>query len=124
MLNRKSQRSSGSIFVYLALVLLSACTVVNEHKAPPADWPKLEITVEEGGFWETQEKCGRNAAEVILIGPMLGCAWVNFDEMRCRIYLWLNAVLEHELLHCAGHDHYLSSALADYWEEWKRENRK
>ena len=124
MLNRKSQRSRGSIFVYLALVLLSACTVVNEHKAPPPDWPKLEVTVTEGGFWETQERCDRNPWVVTLIGPALGCAWVNFDEMRCRIYLWVNSVLEHELLHCQGYDHYGSSQLADYWEEWKRENRK
>lgn len=124
MLNRKSQRSRGSIFVYLALVLLSACTVVNEHKAPPPDWPKLEVTVTEGGFWETQERCDRNPLVVVLIGPALGCAWINFDEMRCRIYLWVNSVLEHELLHCQGYDHYGSSQLADYWEEWKRENVK
>ena len=106
-----------------ALLALTGCTVVNEHKLPPADWPALEITVERNGFWETQEKCGRNVAEVLLIGPALGCMWVNFDEMRCRIYLWLDVVLEHEMLHCQGYDHYGSSDLADYWEQWKKDNQ-
>ena len=104
------------------LLALTGCTVVNEHRAPPADWPALDITIERQGFWETQEKCGRSVAEVLLIGPALGCMWVNFDEMRCRIYLWLD-VLEHEMLHCRGYDHYGSSDLADYWEQWKMENQ-
>lgn len=107
-----------------AVLALAGCTVVNEHKLPPKDWPKLEIVIEEHGFWKTQELCNRSVAEVALIGPALGCMWVNFNEMKCTIYLWLNSVLEHELLHCKGYDHYLSSELADGWENWKRENRK
>lgn len=110
-------------FSIILALLLTGCTVVNEHRKPPSDWPELTVTVEEHGFWQTQEKCGRNAAEVLLIGPMLGCAYINFDEMRCRIYLWLNSVLGHELLHCRGYDHYGSSDLRDYWETWKKENQ-
>ena len=112
------------LYIAVLCMFLGACTVVNEHQQPPADWPTLTVVVEEHGFWETQEKCGRSVAEVVLIGPALGCAYINFDVMMCNIYLWLNSVLEHELLHCKGYDHYLSSDLRDYWETWKKENVK
>ena len=121
------KRISAAFCVIVAILLLFAmagCTVINEHKPPPQDWPQLEVTIEEHGFWETQEKCGRNIAETILIGPMLACAWITFADMKCRIYLWMTAALGHEMMHCKGYDHFWSSALADYWEEWKRENRK
>jgi hypothetical protein len=121
--NRRSQQSKPTFAALLLVMALGACTVINEHKAPPSDWPQLEVIVEEHGFWGTQEKCGRNVAEVVLIGPMLACAWINFDEMTCRIYLWLTSALGHELLHCKGYDHYISNSLADYWNEWKQSQR-
>jgi hypothetical protein len=122
-MNRRSQQSKPTFAALLLVMALGACTIVNEHRAPPSDWPVLEVIVEEHGFWGTQEKCGRNVAEVVLIGPMLACAWVNFDEMTCRIYLWMTSALGHELLHCKGYDHYISNALADYWNEWKQSQR-
>jgi hypothetical protein len=129
--NRQSQVSKpGLLLGFITGLCLSwliqqaACTVVNEHKLPPKDWPQLEIVIEQHGFWKTQELCDRSVAEVALIGPAFGCAWINFDQMKCTIYLWLNSVLEHELLHCKGYDHYLSSELADGWEQWKKENQK
>jgi len=122
-MNRRSQQSKPTFIALLLVLFMGACTIVNEHRAPPADWPNLEVSITEGGFWETQERCDRNVAVVVLIGPALGCAYVNFDEMKCRIYLWLNAVLEHELLHCKGYDHIGSTDLADYWEQWKKDKK-
>lgn len=107
-----------------ALLALTGCAIpINEHRAPPADWPQLEVTVEHKGFVETQELCDWSVAQAILIGPVYGCARITFEDMRCRIYLWLNNVLAHELLHCRGYDHYGSSDLRDYWETWKKENQ-
>jgi hypothetical protein len=122
-MNRRSQQSKPTFAALLLVMALGACTIVNEHRAPPADWPELTVTINETSFKETQDKCGWNVVAAVLIGPMFGCAYVNFDQMKCDVYLWLNAVLEHELLHCKGYDHIGSTALADYWEQWKKEKK-
>ncbi len=122
-MNRRSQQSKPVFIALLLILALGACTLINEHKLPPKDWPNLEVTVYETGFSETQEKCGWSVLGAVLVGPILGCAYINFDKMKCDIYLWVNSVLDHELLHCKGYDHIGSSRLADYWEQWKKENK-
>ena len=33
-------------FSIILALLLTGCTVVNEHRKPPSDWPELTVTVE------------------------------------------------------------------------------
>lgn len=122
-MNRRRQQSKPTFIALLLVMALGACTVINEHRAPPSDFPELKITVNELGFWETQEKCDWSPALVILIGPRLGCAKYDFQKMTCDIYLWVNSILEHELLHCKGYDHIGSSQIRDHWNEWKQSQR-
>ena len=110
------------LFVYF----LTACTVIG-HKPPPSDWPTLKVEVKDVGFWEGNELCG-NGGLMPLLWQVSGCAYVNFDTMTCTVYLMVTGegrelTLEHELDHCKGKDHMGSSALADYWNEWKKTNR-
>jgi len=105
-------------------VTLTACTAIDTHRQPPADWPNLEVTVQKVGFWELQRVCGGN-----LITQYFGCAWIYFATMVCNVFYAADDesavyVIEHEKMHCRGHDHIGSSMLADGWEKWKKENGK
>jgi len=103
---------------------LTACTAIDTHRQPPSDWPALTVNVQKVGFWELQRVCGGN-----VLMQYFGCAIIYFAMMLCRIYYAADDesaeyVIGHEKMHCRGHDHIGSSALADGWEKWKRENGK
>ena len=97
----------------LSLIMLSGCTMIDMHTPPPSDWPKLEMVYV------------KSRAEVYDCGTAVACANVNFDTMKCTIYIAADdpesAALgrEHEEAHCAGRDHIGSTAFRDYWEAWK-----
>lgn len=97
----------------LCLALLSGCTMIDMHTPPPSDWPKLEVA------YVTSSDLVPGCA------LMLSCANINFDTMRCTVYQQQTdletreAAKEHEDKHCEGYDHIGSTALRDYWEQWK-----
>lgn len=84
---------------------------------PPADWPKLYVSVEEESFSRVQDKCFKYG------GLSLACAEIFFDTGECHIYLIRgleNVALQHERKHCEGYDHVGSSALADLWKSYRK----
>ena len=126
-MKRRKQLSKGSVGVYLALIL-SACTAINVHDAPPKDWPKLTEGVKKVGYWEMQTYCGTSGLSFLLT-QSFACALINFNDMTCTIYYAADDetaiyAIEHEETHCKGHDHIGSSLLRDAWSEWKRDNRR
>lgn len=104
-------------------MIISGCTAINIHKAPPHDWPKLEMTVTKLGFMELQSVC-----EASILMQRFACANINFDTMTCKVYYFSDdeygkLALEHEEMHCLGYDHIGSSELAGWWHNWKQQNR-
>ena len=115
------------VFWIVAIILLSGCTAIG-HKPPPADWPKMAIKIHKVGWYEMQVACGYGGAWTPF-AQVFACANMNADTMECNVYLagddeYAQLALEHELEHCAGKDHIGSTAISDYWEAWKKENRK
>jgi len=113
--------------ILLIVFILSGCTAIG-HKAPPNDWPQLQVSIHKVGFWELQTICGGGGL-MVLAFQYFGCAWIYFNDMTCKVYYAADdesgqSVIEHELEHCRGMDHMGSSMLADGWEQWKRENLK
>lgn len=97
------------------------CTIVDQHRAPPADWPELKRIIHKVGYWELQKICGRD-------GILFGCggyAIVDLAARTCTIYYtgdgeWGQRALEHEEDHCQGKDHIGMKTLANLWEKYKR----
>lgn len=118
-MNRRQQISRGSLLIYFAL-LLTGCTMISVDRKPPADWPKLEVSIVKLGFLKTQQKCGGN-----ILMQTFACAEIRFDMMTCTIWTSTDDVyvVEHELAHCEGHEHVGSSHLSDVWDEWKKYQR-
>lgn len=125
-----SEKRIGLGFCVLLLILLlcAACTAINVHQAPPKDWPKLTVGVVKTGFWNMQTYCGTGGL-MFLVQQSLACAVINFNDMTCTIFYAADddtglMAIEHEELHCLGHDHIGSSQLADAWKEFKSQNRR
>lgn len=96
----------------------AACTTIDEHTAPPADWPKLELFEHHVPHAEMRDQC-------VQWGPWWAspeaCAIVNFEAMRCDIWFSadfppLRTWIEHEYMHCAGYDHPGDPVLATAWQ--------
>jgi hypothetical protein len=89
------------------VLLLVACYPMQPRIA---NMPKLDITVNEVGFFELQSQCYKYIPLWFkLLGAVsFGCAIYNFNQNTCTIYVLPNhtSALEHELEHCAGGDHY------------------
>lgn len=105
-------------------LLLTGCTVINMHQEPPVDWPALTVKIMPVSYADTASACQWSLAKTLLIGPISGCAVVNFNDMTCTVYLAADDeyVREHEIAHCQGRDHYGSTASRDLWAEWKLTN--
>ena len=113
--------------VLIPALIVTACTAIDLHNEPPADWPKLTVGVHKLGFWEMQSYCGTSGL-MFLVTQSMACAVINFNDMTCTIYYAADdetgaMAIEHEEMHCKGHDHIGSSHLRDAWSEWKLNNR-
>lgn len=114
-----------SLLIFLA-VLTVGCTIIG-HVKPPADWPKLRVIehhVPSNVMADVCYKYVKMPLWMRLAGFNIeGCALIHFDTSECHI--WVSSdfpearVLEHERLHCEGHDHVGSSDLTDGWAKWK-----
>lgn len=101
--------------VMFVTFVLAACTTIDVHRAPPADWPVLEERIEVVGWVELQRLCTLNFM-------CTGTFWIRFDLGICTIYvLSLNDryAIEHERKHCRGYDHPGSNLLSEGWQKWK-----
>lgn len=103
----------------LLLNSLAGCVSIMGHTPPPADWPELRVVERKASFMETQRECGFHPLAAVVV-QCLGVAKVDFCERTCTITYATDLVLEHERLHCKGHDHIDSFYLRDLWESYKR----
>lgn len=106
---------------WLLTLLLAACTVIDSHQPPPPDWPSLRIVEHHVSHQAMREVCTQYAPQGM--SPE-ACAQFYFDKGEC--HLWFSSdfpparwMIEHEHLHCRGHDHVGDSTLRHIWESWK-----
>ena len=85
----------------IASLLLSGCTAI-DHGASVAGWPALRVTENKVSFAEMHRNCAKYAHPLALA---LACAEYDLTEGWCRIWYVWDVHLEHERLHCGGHDH-------------------
>jgi len=106
----------------LAVALLATgCTAIDYDRAPPPDFPKLEVVVIPTGFWETQRICGGN-----LLFTVIACVQPNYETKTCPIYTTTDdeIIMTHERDHCRGYDHYFSKcdpedSMCGTWKKYK-----
>lgn len=105
-------------FLPLLLLLLAGCATIDIHSPPPKDWPKLTVIVQDVPFDVLQRTCG------IKNETVLACAIPDFDEKKCRIYVWMDTkeIMDHERLHCEGYDHPGENTMRAEWKKWKEQH--
>ena len=115
---------------FTLLAFVAAAAVPGCGSTPPqtshekvAGWPELRVFEHYVPHVEMQGRCARYV--VRYGGRPLACAEFNFSEGRCDI--WYSRELgaqpelvQHERLHCAGHDHTGEYEMAHMYENWKR----
>ena len=96
----------------------AACSTVGHEKV--ADWPELRIYEHRVSAGEMYERCSKYVAFGML--PM-ACAEFNLATRRCDIWLIEGFaprnIVEHERLHCQGHDHVGETALRDFLQRYR-----
>jgi hypothetical protein len=97
---------------------LSACSAIDVHRAPPADWPQLKRQTLRVSVVEANCLCGGN-----LLLMMPNCAFVDFKARVCTKIIARQAepqyAEEHEEMHCRGYDHVGASSGRDAWRVFK-----
>jgi hypothetical protein len=107
-----------SLIAALFLLFVPGCTVVGHERV--AGWPELRIVEHHVPHHVMRERCAKYAP------PMMSpeaCAEFYFAQGEC--HLWFSAdfppprdIIEHEYLHCQGHDHVGESVLAGILENY------
>lgn len=124
---RSREQQQVTRYAAILVALIVACTTIDIHNAPPSDWPKLRVGIVKTGYWAMQTACGTGGLR-FLLSQSFACAYINFNDMTCTIYYasddeYAAMAIEHEEMHCKGHDHIGSGQLRDAWSEWKLNNR-
>lgn len=107
------------------VLLLSGCASMISSNPPPADWPKLTVSVHRVSFYEVAKRCGKYltpTGRLLSLGLAGGCAEINFANVRCDIWVPHDVdqgVLEHEMDHCFGKDHPGDDTLRLAWSNHK-----
>ena len=98
---------------------LAACTTVGHEKVE--DWPELEIVEHRVSSAQMYDRCRKYVAFGML--PM-ACAEFNLATQRCDIWLVEGfaprPIVEHERLHCQGHDHVGETSMRDFLTNYRR----
>ena len=102
---------------------LSACTIVSHERV--ADWPQLQVVEHSVPEAEMRDRCGKYVA--FGFSP-LACAEFHFEARRCDVWYSADfppsrAVIEHERLHCAGHDHIGGGTMHELLQEYRARQR-
>lgn len=96
----------------------SACTTVGHEKVE--GWPELRIYEHRVSAGEMYARCSKYVAFGML--PM-ACAEFNLATKRCDIWLIEGFaprnIVEHERLHCQGHDHVGETAMRDFFMRYR-----
>jgi hypothetical protein len=114
-----SQRFIRRLGIALALALVPGCTMVDRHVRIEG-FPQLKVIEHHLGHAEMRDNC------LPYTGPFMtpaGCTLFVFDRMEAHIVVSKDipnpAVLEHERLHAAGHDHIGSEGMKRMWLAWR-----
>lgn len=103
----------------LVFILLGGCTTI-DNRPPPADFPTLKTTIHVVPYAEMGAQCNKFSS---FLSINFACALWDFTQMTCDIWLTPDSskwIVDHEQLHCLGHDHIGDSTLRDSWEYFKR----
>lgn len=102
----------------LSFLLLNACTTVGHEKVE--GWPELAIREHHVSAGEVYERCSKYVAFGMI---PLACAEFNLGTRRCDIWyidgLATRSVVEHERLHCQGHDHVGETGMRDFLARYR-----
>lgn len=110
------------IRLILLTLVLSGCAAMGSNA--PADWPNLRVEVNRVTTKEMWDVCLQYTP---FLSTPEACAQVYFEEGKCVVTLDKNlgdGHLEHEKLHCKGHDHIGSSTFSNAWEAHKTKGNK
>lgn len=100
---------------FFCCLLWAGCASIDPQSAP-RDWPRLTIDVRKVSYLEVLKRCSKYS-----VAP-LACAEIHFRTMTCYVWVTPDAprwVLDHELGHCHGADHFGESTLRDAWASYK-----
>ena len=106
------------ILIILLAAASAACSTVGHEKVE--GWPELTIIEHRVSAGEMYERCRKYVAFGML--PM-ACAEFNLATRRCDI--WFvdgfapRSIVEHERLHCQGHDHVGETAMRDFLTRYR-----
>ncbi len=102
----------------LSFLLLNACTTVGHEKVE--GWPELAIVDHRVSAGAVYDRCRKYVAFGML--PM-ACAEFNLATRRCDIWLMEGfaprSVVEHERLHCQGHDHVGETGMRNFLARYR-----
>jgi hypothetical protein len=105
-------------FLPLAFLLLGACSTVGHERVE--GWPELTIVEHRVSASEMYDRCRKYVGFGAL--PM-ACAEFNLATRRCDIWLIQGfaprSIVEHERLHCRGHDHVGETSMRDFLARWQ-----
>jgi hypothetical protein len=104
--------------ILLLAAASAACSTVGHEKVE--GWPELAIVEHRVSAGEMYDRCKKYVAFGML--PM-ACAEFNLATKRCDIWLMEGfaprSVVEHERLHCQGHDHVGETAMRDFLTRYR-----
>jgi hypothetical protein len=108
----------------IASILLAGCVGIDTHKAPPQNWPSVVVVEHRVSTLEMLSHCYQYVPLVLKLlgGIPLACAEIDLNKLECDIWLtgWSSQdTVEHERLHCTGHDHYGDDTLEQIYNTWK-----
>lgn len=101
------------------LLLLAACSTIDEHRRVDG-WPELQVIEHRVSYEEMRSRCDRYVAFGMI---PLACAEFSFHRGICTV--WLDRdyapdhIVEHERLHCLGHEHVGSEDMAAMLKQWR-----
>jgi hypothetical protein len=106
------------ILIVLLAAAGAACSTVGHEKVE--GWPDLMIVEHRVSSGEMYDRCRKYVAFGML--PM-ACAEFNLATRRCDIWLIEGfaprSIVEHERLHCQGHDHVGETAMRDFLTRYR-----
>jgi hypothetical protein len=98
--------------------ILAGCTTVGHEKVE--GWPELAVHEHRVSADEVYERCRKYVGFGMV---PLACAEFNLATRRCDIWLIegfaTRSIVEHERLHCRGHDHVGETAMRDFLTRYR-----
>ena len=103
----------------VAILAVAGCTTIDPHNRVEG-WPELQVIEYRVAYEEMRRRCDRYVAFGMI---PLACAEFDLNARSCHI--WLDRdyapahIVEHERMHCSGHDHVGSAHMADMYRMWR-----